>query len=371
MTWLAPVAVGLMLAFANGANDNFKGVATLFGGGTASYRTALGWATVTTLAGSAAALVLAGGLLAAFSGKGLVPPGVVADPRFPAAVALAAGATVLLATRLGFPVSTTHALIGALVGAGLVASPAGVDPAALGGGFVLPLLTSPFVALVLALLLYPPLSGLRRRLGVEPETCICVGREVVAVLPPGADPAAALRAAAVPSVGMGTEATCRVRYRGRLLGVRAETAADAAHFASAGVVSFARGLNDTPKIAALLLAGGALGPDGAIPAVAAGIALGGVLGARRVAETMAHRVTAMNPGQGLVANLVTGLLVVGASRLGMPVSTTHVSCGALFGIGTATRRARWGMIARILLAWGVTLPLGAALGAAGFAGLAR
>jgi len=371
MDILLPIAVGLLLAFANGANDNFKGVATLFGSGAASYRGALAWATATTLAGSVAALVLAGGLLAAFSGRGLVPPEVVADPRFPAAVALAAAGTVLLATRLGFPVSTTHALIGGLVGAGLTASAAGVDAGRLGGGFALPLLTSPLAAACLALGCYPPLTALRRRLGIAWETCVCVGREVVAVVPSGADPAPALRAVALPGVGVGTQATCRVRYRGRFLGVGAGGAADGAHFLSAGMVSFARGLNDTPKIAALLLAGGALGPDGAIPAVAAAMALGGVLAARRVAETMAHRVTDMNPGQGLVANLVTGLLVVGASRLGMPVSTTHVACGALFGIGAATGRARWRVIGGILAAWVITLPLAALLGAGAFWVLAR
>ena len=96
MTPIAVLAIGLLLAYANGANDNFKGVATLLGSGTTSYRRALIWATITTALGSLTALVLARGLLAAFSGKGLVAPEVVADPVFPAAVALAAGLTVLL-----------------------------------------------------------------------------------------------------------------------------------------------------------------------------------------------------------------------------------------------------------------------------------
>ena len=134
------VVVGLLLAYANGANDNFKGVATLVGSGTASYRGALLWATVTTALGSVAALVLARGLIEAFQGKGLVPAEVIGDPVFPAAVALAAGLTVLLATRLGFPISTTHALIGALVGAGVVVSPEGVNGTKLANAFLLPLL---------------------------------------------------------------------------------------------------------------------------------------------------------------------------------------------------------------------------------------
>ncbi len=89
------------------------------------------------------------------------------------------------------------------------------------------------------------------------------------------------------------------------------------------------------------------------------IAVGGLLGARRVAETLSFEITPMNHGQGFVANLVTAALVTMASPLGLPVSTTHVSCGALFGIGAATGGARLGTIARIVAAWVTTLPAGA------------
>ena len=67
----------IFLAYANGANDNFKGVATLFGSGTTSYKKALWWATFTTLLGSLAALFISTKLVTAFSGKGLVPDSVV------------------------------------------------------------------------------------------------------------------------------------------------------------------------------------------------------------------------------------------------------------------------------------------------------
>src|SRR6188472_3350606 len=76
----------VVLAYSNGANDNFKGVATLFGSGTCGYRTALVWATITTLAGSLLALVLAAQLAKAFSGKGLVPDAVIQEPTFLLAV---------------------------------------------------------------------------------------------------------------------------------------------------------------------------------------------------------------------------------------------------------------------------------------------
>ena len=71
----------------------------------------------------------------------------------------------------------------------------------------------------------------------------------------------------------------------------------------------------------------------------------------------------MNPGQGFTANLVTAVLVAGASRFGLPVSTTHVSVGSLFGIGVVNRTARARTIATILLAWVTTLPIGAAFAA--------
>ena len=109
------------LAYSNGANDNFKGVASLFGSKTASYRTAISWATVSTFSGSMAAIFLAQSLLTKFSGKGLVPDYLVNSEYFILAVTVGAGVTVILATLMGFPISTTHALTGAMVGSGWVA----------------------------------------------------------------------------------------------------------------------------------------------------------------------------------------------------------------------------------------------------------
>src|SRR5882724_980786 len=120
------------LAYSNGANDNFKGVASLYGSRTTNYRTALAWATITTAAGSIASIFLAQSLLKKFSGKGLVPDALTTQPEFLLAVALGAGATVILATVLGFPISTTHGLTGALVGAGMVTGISQVNFSALG-----------------------------------------------------------------------------------------------------------------------------------------------------------------------------------------------------------------------------------------------
>lgn len=195
------IAAALAVAYANGANANFKGVASLFGSGTAGYWTSVRWAALTTGAGCLTGLLLPGVMLQAFSGKGLVPDSLVAQPAFLLSVGAGAAVANLLATRLGFPVSTTHML------------------------------------------------------------------------------------------------------------------------------------------------------------------MGGLLSARQVADTLAHKITGMNPGQGFAANLATALLTTTASLHGLPVSTTHVSVGALLGIGVTTHQARWKTAVPVLLAWGITLPCSALLAA--------
>src|SRR5262245_35459565 len=157
------LAAVVLLAYSNGANDNFKGVATLFGSGTANYRRALTWATVTTFAGSVLALAVASGLVATFSGRDLVPDNVTTEPAFLTAVSLSAALTVLLATRFGLPVSTTHALTGALLGAGAVATHGQVRLDTLGSSFLLPLAFSPVVSVLITLVLYPLFKLVRRR----------------------------------------------------------------------------------------------------------------------------------------------------------------------------------------------------------------
>jgi PiT family inorganic phosphate transporter len=356
---LIVVAV-LFVAYSNGANDNFKGVATLYGSGTCSYRQALAWATATTLAGSLLALAFAGSLVEAFKGKGLVPDEVTRQPAFLLAVSLGAALTVLLATWTGLPVSTTHALTGGLIGAGLLAA-GEIRIAALGKSFVLPLLFSPVVALLLTVAVYPLFRWARRTSGVNRQTCVCVGTTYEAVQAQPDGRLLLVRTGALLEVGQ--TSVCVDRYQGRLAGMEAGRVLDGLHYLSGGAVGFARGLNDTPKIVALMLAADALPLAWGLGLVAAVMAVGGVLNARRVAETMSAKITRMNPGQGFTANLVTAVLVVGASRLGLPVSTTHVSVGALVGVGVVNRTARAGTIVTILLAWVTTLPLGAALSA--------
>jgi PiT family inorganic phosphate transporter len=177
MVFILLFLAACFLAYSNGANDNFKGVASLYGSKTASYRTALAWATVTQIAGSITSIFLAQALLKKFSGKGLVPDTLVTSEHFLLAVAVGAALTVILATLTGFPVSTTHALTGAMVGCGLLASGSGVNFAALQKGFLLPVLLSPVLAILLAAVLYIVLRFLRITFGVEKEWCACIGSE--------------------------------------------------------------------------------------------------------------------------------------------------------------------------------------------------
>ena len=138
---------------------------------------------------------------------------------------------------------------------------------------------------------------------------------------------------------------------------------DTLHYLSTGAASFARGLNDTPKMAALLFASPGFDVRWGFLAVALMIAIGGLLDAERVAETLGKKVTGMNPGQGFAASLVTAGLVTTASFHSLPVSTTHVSVGSLLGIGVTTRQAHWRKVREILLAWVSTVPCGAVLAA--------
>ncbi len=350
-----------LLAYANGANDNFKASATVYGSGTLGYRASLTLATVAQLCGSMASLALAGALVKAFSGKGLVPHHVVEDPIFLLAVGLGAASTVLLATRVGIPISTTHALIGGLVGAGLALAPTEFNGRVLGATYFRPLLLSPLIAFLGAAILYPLARRIRLKLGLEASTCFCVGTTVEPVL---AHPGGTMVLARSGLILTAEEQDqCSQRYLGSVLGVPAQRVVDLAHISSAFALGVARGLNDTPKVLALLVAASwaGFGTRASLLVIALAMATGGLLHSRRLAETLGKNITEMNHGQGLVANVVSSSLVIGASLLGSPVSTTHVSTGAIFGIGMWSGRTSRALMGGIVLAWVATLPLGALL----------
>jgi len=356
---MALLLVLLMIgvAFANGANDVSKGVATLVGAGLATERRAIVWGTIWTMLGVAGAVYVSQGLIAMFSGRGLllVPPTTLA---WPIAAMTGVVGWLAFATRAGLPVSTTHALVGGLVGAGLVATgPGGIEWASLSRSVVVPLLLSPVLSLGLVFGALPPVGAVFRRLG---GYCVCVERTAVALAHAGPGHAYAVESGL--HVISGT--ACPPQVLTRL------NALDSLHWLTAGLTSFARGLNDGPKIVALgLLAGTALGlgTPALLALVATAMGAGSYFAGRRVTGTLATKVTAMSGAEALTANAATSTLVGLASAFGIPVSTTHVSTGTVIAVGLHRRQVQWRPVGEMLIAWLVTLPVAALIAAAVYA----
>jgi len=364
------VLVSAGLAYANGANDVSKGIATLVGSGVTDYRRAILWGSLWTGAGGVLGAVFAGAMLTTF-GSGLLAGG--ASPTFLAALAALAGAAswVVLATRAGLPVSTTHAIIGSLIGVAMPAYGAGaVQWAGLGGKVVLPLLLTPLLSLVLTSVI---LRATRARAGAGSAAADCLCAELspslVALGTGGATASPTLDAA---------------RPQLRITSARAETCATERpqalrvtlghlHWLTSGATSLARGMNDAPKIVALSLAASALGATTAMPTpvlytvVTVAMVAGSLVAGLRVTRVLAEEVTPMDDREGFTANLVTAALVTAGAVHGLPMSTTHVASGGIFGAGAQRGTLDRRLLRNILLAWVVTLPAAALLGAGCYA----
>ncbi len=350
----------LFLAFANGSNDISKGIATLVGSGVSNFRAAVLWGTIWTVAGGLLAAFASQGLVSTFSGKGFLNHPIT-GLAFPAAVAAGATVWVLFASRTRLPVSTTHAIAGALAGAAIVEEGAALlHWSTFGMRVALPLALSPVISILLIYLVFP----LLRRAVARVETyCVCIERTAV-ILPEGAFATSAIETTTIVA---GVESCAASPMIAARLSV-----VDGLHWLSAALTSFARGLNDTPKIVALGVASSAvLGIEGFpfYAAVAAGMGAGSLIADLRVTETLAAKVTRMSPTEGFAANAVTSVLVGLASWAAVPVSTTHVSSGAIIGIGLhrGARSVNWRTVRDMLLAWLVTLPVAALAGAGAFA----
>lgn len=342
----------LSLAWANGANDISKGVATLVGNGTTSARRAIWWGTLWTLMGGAAATIWGSALIKTFS-SGYLSTGFEVDMVFVASTMLGAAFWVIIATRLALPVSTTHALLGGVVGAALVAAgPGGLELDAVTKKALLPLLISPLIAIGLCAVLLLLMRYVSKKLPQWSPGC-CEPQEWQK------DPFVCA-----------TDETGQQREPNRVekMWVRL-------HWLSSGVTSFARGLNDVPKIAAFLILALSLSPGlaesvlfngaGPILLVALVMGVGCLWGGFRVLELLSHRVTPLDASSGLVANVGTSMLVLVASPLGLPVSTTHVSTGALMGVRWSDKAqpSQSDALKLVLYGWVVTLPIAAALAA--------
>src|SRR5258708_1944136 len=196
----------VLLSFANGANDNFKGVATLWGSGLTTYQRAIAWGNGFTFLGSLAAIWLGSALAVNFTGAKLIDSSIATQLPFLIAVALGSGCTVLLAVRLGLPISTTIPS-GALVGAGVTAAGfSHVKLAVLGKGVLLPLLFSPIVALVLTVAVQLLLNRFGWQKGIK--DCVCVDEPKTLMTAQGVS-ASSIVVAVPPSLHLAPAAECQ------------------------------------------------------------------------------------------------------------------------------------------------------------------
>lgn len=308
------ISIALGFEFLNGMNDAANSVATVVATKTLSPRLAVAWAAFF----NAAAYFVFGTGIAHTIGNGLINPAVMSNALLVAAL-LGGSAWNWLTIRLGLPVSSSHSLIGGLVGAAVVAGglSAVMPLKLLATGAVM--VTAPLAGLAVAFLL---MTGL----------------------------ALALRGA---------------RY------ARADKAFGGGQLLSSALLSLGHGGNDSQKtigiITALLFANGYLGQNFHVPwFVAAGcylaMGLGTLAGGRKVMETLGEKVTKLDRPMGTAVNVGAGAAIMLSTCLGIPVSTTHVVTGSVAGVGAARNGAasvKWKMLGNIAWAWVLTIPAAA------------
>ncbi|MEO5337442.1 MAG: inorganic phosphate transporter [Magnetospirillum sp. WYHS-4] len=314
------IAVALAFDMINGMHDAANSIATIVSTRVLPPKWAVVWAAFFNFI----AFLFFGLHVAKMVGTGIVSPTVV-DPYLILAALIGAIAWNLITWWIGFPSSSSHALIGGLVGAGL--AKAGLD-AIVAKGLVkttVAIFASPMTGMVLALLLFVSFSWLLRN--------------------------------SLPFL---------VDRRFRQL-----------QFVSASLYSLGHGGNDAQKtmgiIAVLLFSQGYLGGEFHVPlwvvlSAQAAMGLGTLMGGWRIVRTMGSKITDLKPYQGFCAETAGAMTLFGATWLGIPVSTTHTITGAIVGVGMARRSSavRWGLAGRIVWAWVFTIP---AAGAISFASL--
>ena len=311
------IAIALIFDFLNGLHDAANSIATIVSTRVLSPRYAVAWAAFFNFI----AFAVFGLHVAATIGTGIVSPHIIDDAVIFGALM---GAIVwnVVTWLAGIPSSSSHALIGGLVGAGLckggwsavVWSGLGKTAAAI--------VLSPATGFVIALLLILFVSW--TFLKAQPLWVDKVFRHV--------------------------------------------------QFVSASAYSLGHGGNDAQKtmgiIAALLFAHGMEGgkfhvPFWVVMACQAAMALGTLFGGWRIVRTMGSRITHLTPMQGVCAETAGAITLFGATWLGVPVSTTHTITGAIIGVGTARRvsAVRWNVAKDIVVAWIVTMPAAGLIGA--------
>jgi PiT family inorganic phosphate transporter len=238
-----------------------------------------------------------------------------------AAALVGAIAWDLITWRVGIPSSSSHALIGGLIGAVIAASGTGaLKLDGILGKVILPLVSSPILGVAVGFGLMVVLFNVFRR--VHPR---------------------------------------KLNDRFRRLQV-----------VSAAYMAFSHGSNDAQKTMGImtlaLIAGGVLPHDAKIPLwvillAASAISLGTAAGGWRIIKTMGQRVVKLDPVHGFAAETTAATIILGASHFGMPVSTTHVISSAIMGVGSSDRfsAVRWGVAGNIIIAWILTIPASGAM----------
>ncbi|EXL03194.1 inorganic phosphate transporter [Aquamicrobium defluvii] len=311
------IGVALFFDFLNGLHDAANSIATIVSTRVLRPQYAVFWAAFFNFI----AFLFFGLHVAETLGTGIVDANIVTPGVIFAALA-GAIAWNIITWLAGIPSSSSHALIGGLLGAGI--AKAGLDAVVWTGVLktTSAIVLSPLTGFVLALVLVLIVSWLFVR-----QTPFAVDRSF------------------------------------RVL-----------QFISASLYSLGHGGNDAQKtmgiIAVLLYSQGMLGDTFYVPlwvvlTCQAVLALGTLFGGWRIVHTMGSKITRLNPMQGFCAETGGALTLFGATWLGIPVSTTHTITGAIIGVGAARRvsAVRWGIAGNIVIAWVVTLPATAAISA--------
>jgi inorganic phosphate transporter, PiT family len=306
----ALIAVALLFDFLNGLHDSANSIATVVATRVLRPFTAVAWAAFFNFI----AFTVFGVHVAATISNGVVNPALV-DPAVVFGALSGAIAWNVLTWRLGIPSSSSHALVGGLVGAAVAkAGPAVV-------------IWHGLLTIIAAIVLSPLMGMLLAMTMVLTVTWISVRATPFAV-----------------------------DRRFRVL-----------QFVSSSLLSLAHGGNDAQKtmgiITILLYSQGMLTgafhvPLWVILSCQAAMALGTLSGGWRIARTIGSRVTRLTPVQGACAETGGAVALFAATWLGIPVSTTHTVTGSVVGVGAARRfsAVRWGITRRILVAWVITLP---------------
>ncbi len=314
---IALIGVALLFDFLNGLHDAANSIATIVSTRVLRPQYAVAWAAFFNFI----AFLFFGLHVAQTIGTGIIEPSVI-DPTVIFAALVGAIAWNLITWWLGIPSSSSHALIGGLVGGGI--AKAGLS-AMLWTGLtktLLAIVVSPLVGFLLALVLVWIVSWLSVR-----STPFAVDRAF------------------------------------RIL-----------QFVSASLYSLGHGGNDAQKtmgiIAVLLFSQGYLGTEFSVPfwvvlSCQAAMALGTLMGGWRIVRTMGLRITKLTPMQGFCAETGGAATLFAATWLGVPVSTTHTITGAIIGVGAAKRSSavRWNVASSIVYAWVITIPASAAISA--------